>query len=99
MFLNYSNLNKYYIAIISGYLHDIMEDCNVSANVLSSEGISKKVIEVLKILTHDKNISYKDYIINISKNEIATLVKLSDLSNNMDIRRLKKFEDYEIKRQ
>ena len=92
------NLNKYYIAIIAGYLHDIMEDCNVSANVLSSEGISKKVIDVLKILTHDKSISYKDYIINISKNEIATLVKLSDLSNNMDIRRLKKLDNNTIRR-
>ena len=75
-----------------------MEDCNVSANVLSSEGISKKVIDVLKILTHDKSISYKDYIINISKNEIATLVKLSDLSNNMDIRRLKKIDNNAIRR-
>ena len=63
-----------------------------------SAGISLCVIDIVQKLTHDKKVPYADYIINIKKDNIARAVKLADLSNNMDIRRLNKFDNNAIRR-
>ena len=41
-------------------------------------------------MTHDPLIPYMDYIQKIKKNPIATAVKISDLKQNMNLKRLKK---------
>ena len=41
---------------------------------------------------------YFDFIDRVNGNDIARLVKIYDLEDNMDIRRLNKFGDYEQKR-
>lgn len=43
-----------------------------------------KVIEVLKLLTHEKEIPYMDYIKKLSTNPIAKKVKIADLMHNSD---------------
>jgi len=83
---------------VVGLLHDIMEDCGVTESDLSLAGISNETIRIVKILTHDKSDTYADYIIKISQDPIATLVKIEDLKHNMDITRLKKLDNNAIKR-
>ena len=41
---------------------------------------------------------YFDFIERVSKNDIGRIVKIYDLENNMDIRRLSEFGEYEQKR-
>ena len=44
--------------------------------------------EAVRLLTHDKNISYFEYIRAIKKNPVARAVKLADLEHNSDQSRI-----------
>ena len=52
------------------------------------------VIEALKLLTHDQDVDYFDYVREIKKNPIAKKVKMSDLKHNMDLSRLDEVNEY-----
>lgn len=66
-------------------LHDTIEDTSFDENFLREKGISEEVLKILSYLTHDKdNVSYDDYIDRICENVDAMLVKLSDLTDNLD---------------
>lgn len=66
-------------------LHDTIEDTPFDENFLREKGISEEVLKILSYLTHDKdNVSYDDYISRICENVDAMLVKLSDLTDNLD---------------
>lgn len=45
--------------------------------------VSIQVWSALHSLKHSKNISYQEYIENVSKNKLATKVKLADIFHNM----------------
>ena len=70
-------------------LHDVIEDHGdlYSFESLKSNGFNDYIIDALKLLTHNDNISYMDYIKEIGKNDIAKSVKIADLKHNLDIRR------------
>lgn len=66
-------------------LHDVLEDTPYDEQFLIQQGIGQEVVNVLKLLTHDKeNTSYEAYIDKICTNPDAMLVKLSDLADNLD---------------
>lgn len=69
-------------------LHDVVEDTNYSFDDLIKEGFSDDIIEALKLLTHDSNVPYLDYVYMIKENSLATKVKLADLKHNSDLSRL-----------
>lgn len=81
-------------------LHDVVEDHGDKYNFeyLEKEGFNKEIIDALKVLTHKKDVPYMDYIVEISKNDIAKKVKIEDLKHNMDSRRTygKKAKKYDI---
>ena len=81
-------------------LHDVIEDHGdkYSFEYLENEGFNKKIIDALKLLTHKKDVPYMDYIVEISKNNIAKKVKIEDLKHNMDSRRTsgEKAKKYDI---
>ncbi|MBP3463523.1 MAG: HD domain-containing protein [Clostridia bacterium] len=82
---------------IVALLHDVVEDTDVEMEDLEKE-FSDTVITALKLLTHDKNVDYMEYVTKIKSNPIARKVKLADLSHNMDRTRLKKITEEDIKR-
>ena len=55
---------------ITALLHDIVEDTNTTFDDLRKLGFSDNVINALKLMTHDKNVDYFEYVKNISKNPI-----------------------------
>lgn len=67
-------------------LHDVLEDTELKAEDLLSEGIPADVVEAVLLLTRDRNISYAAYIDGLiaSGNRDALLVKQADLKHNMD---------------
>lgn len=83
---------------ILAVLHDVLEDCNVPAEQLIEEGIPKELVEKLKILCKGKNEDYFHYINRITNDKAAINVKLSDLRDNMDLKRLKEITEKDIKR-
>lgn len=70
-------------------LHDVIEDHSdeYSFDYLRQAGFNENIINALKLLTHDKDVPYMDYIAQIKKNALATKVKIADLKHNLDISR------------
>jgi (p)ppGpp synthase/HD superfamily hydrolase len=85
-------------AKIVGLLHDVVEDTSVTFEELKAEGFSKDVLAALRLLTHDSELPYEDYIQQVKTHPIATEAKLADLEDNMDIRRLQEVDEKAAKR-
>lgn len=84
---------------IVGVLHDVIEDTDWTFESLAEEGFSQEVISALRCLTKlHENENYDDFIERVRKNPLATAVKINDLSDNMDIRRLPYLSDKDVKR-
>ena len=84
---------------ITGVLHDVVEDSNWTFGMIEAEGFSKEVVEALRCLTkQSESEPYDKFIARIKKNPLAVAVKLNDLTDNMDIRRLPYLSDKDIKR-
>ena len=84
---------------IVGVLHDVVEDAGWTFEQLAAEGFSKEVIAALKCVTKtSENENYDDFIERVKKNPLATAVKINDLTDNMDIRRLPYLSDKDVKR-
>lgn len=75
-------------AMIVAVLHDVVEDTDVTIDQLAEAGFSNAVLEAISMLTHDKNIPYMDYIMGLASNDLARQVKITDLSDNMDLSRI-----------
>ena len=73
---------------ICAVLHDVIEDTDVTPDILRKNGFSDEVIEVLECLTKCDGESYDDFITRVLKNEIACRVKLADLFDNMNLERI-----------
>lgn len=81
---------------IVALLHDVVEDTELTFDDLKEYPI--EVIEALKLLTHDPNVEYMDYVKEIAKNEIARTVKIADLTHNSDLTRLDIIDEKALKR-
>jgi len=84
-------------AIIVALLHDVVEDTNVTFEALQ-ELLTPDELSALKLLTHNDEVPYFDYIRLIGENTLATKVKLADLKNNMDLSRLPVVTEKDLKR-
>lgn len=80
-------------------LHDVVEDTNMTFEELEGYGFYKEIIDALKLLTHDKNVPYMDYVLKIKDNKIAREVKLADLRHNSDLSRLDVVTKKDLERQ
>lgn len=83
---------------IVALLHDVVEDTDIGFNELIEMGFSNKIIEALKLLTHDDSVPYEQYIDMIKSNDIARAVKLADLRHNSDLSRLDIIDEKALKR-
>ena len=84
---------------IVGVLHDVVEDIDWTFERLAAEGFSAEVIGALRCVTKlSENEPYDKFITRVKENPLAVAVKLNDLSDNMDIRRLPYISDKDVKR-
>ena len=79
-------------------LHDVIEDSKLTFEDLLNEGFSERVVAGLRLLTHQKGVSYDDYIDAMRGNRDALRVKREDLRDNSDITRLKGVTEKDLKR-
>ena len=85
------------IECIIALLHDVVEDTKVTFEQLEKE-FSKEIIEILKLLTHDKETDYMEYVKKIKENPIAKKVKIADIIHNADETRLETITENDILR-
>lgn len=83
---------------VAALLHDVVEDTDYTFADLEQMGFSETVIASLRLLTHDENVPYMDYVAQIKPNPIAKAVKLADLAHNSDPSRLDKVDDRALAR-
>lgn len=94
-----SNVGENISAIIVALLHDVVEDSAKTFDELQREiPLTADELQALKLLTHDKNIPYLDYVKQIKTNELAAQVKAADLRHNADLSRLKNPAEKDLKR-
>ena len=81
-------------------LHDVVEDSKEwSFERLEQEGFAPEIIEALRCVTKlSAEEPYDKFIARVKGNPLAVAVKLNDLSDNMDIRRLPYLSDKDVKR-
>ncbi len=73
--------------MIAGFLHDVVEDTDLTFDDLLERGVDTEIVDALRLLTHDKQqMSYTDYVecIATSGNQTALHVKLNDLTHNLN---------------
>jgi len=84
--------------MIVAVLHDVIEDTAVSLANLRQAGFPSAVLEALDCLTRRENESYDAFIARVKENPLARKVKMVDLEDNLDIRRLKHLTESDLKR-
>jgi hypothetical protein len=84
---------------IVGVLHDVIEDTHWTFEDLEKEGFSKEVIDALKCVTKiSEDEDYAEFITRVKINPLAVKVKLNDLTDNLDIKRMPEVLESDLKR-
>lgn len=84
---------------IVAVLHDVAEDGAVGLERLRGLGFPDRIVEALDALTRrEGKETYAEYIERLSGNRMARRVKLADLEDNMDVRRLARIGEVEAER-
>lgn len=69
-------------------LHDTIERAGLSKKDLLRAGMPSAVVRAVQLLTHEDGISYADYVIRLKRDRLARTVKIADLLDNADLRRV-----------
>ena len=80
------------------YLHDVIEDTELTLEDLYEYGFSKEILEAVDIITKKRGEDYQSYLNSVKKNKLARAVKLADLRHNSDLTRLTEVTEKDIKR-
>src|SRR6266542_3765456 len=75
-------------AMIAAVLHDVVEDSGWTLEQLRGEGFSEEVLLAVDCLTRRDGESYDEFVARAQANPIARRVKIADLEDNMNVKRL-----------
>jgi (p)ppGpp synthase/HD superfamily hydrolase len=80
---------------IVAVLHDVVEDSRGKANEVTLDGLRrmgypKRVVDAIGGVTRREGESYEHFVLRSKHNPISRRVKLADLLDNMDVRRLRR---------
>lgn len=73
----------------TAWLHDVIEDTEVTLADLAAQNIPERVIEAVDILTKKSGYDTDEYLAAVKAHPIAALVKRADIRHNMAPSRLK----------
>ena len=80
------------------YLHDVVEDTDVTLADLKEAGFSTAVLDAVNAMTHRKDEPREEYLKRVKANPLARRVKLADLTHNSDLSRIPDPKEKDIKR-
>jgi (p)ppGpp synthase/HD superfamily hydrolase len=79
-------------------MHDLLEDTPVTSEMLLGEGFSAEVVSALEGVTRRSHESYAEFVQRAKNDPVARQVKLADLEDNMDVRRLQQITPKDAQR-
>lgn len=80
------------------YLHDVIEDTELSLEDLREYGFSEEVLKAVDVITKKKGQDYQIYLNSVKENKLARVVRLADLRHNSDLTRLINITEKDIER-
>ena len=86
------------IARTVAVLHDVVEDTDWTLDDLRSEGFSEDILHALDSVTKREGEDYEHFVQRSASNPLGRRVKLADLEDNMDLRRLPELADKDVPR-
>jgi len=70
-------------------MHDVVEDTSITLEDLRRRGFPERELAAIDALTRRKDSeTYEEFIARVKTNPLARRVKLADLADNLDVRRL-----------
>ena len=75
-------------AMMAAVLHDVVEDSDWTLEQLRGEGFSEEVLKAVDCLTRRSGESYDEFVARAQANAIARRVKIADLEDNMNVKRI-----------
>jgi (p)ppGpp synthase/HD superfamily hydrolase len=85
-------------AKMAAVLHDVVEDTAISLEDLRQKGFSEAVLTAVDCLSRREGESYEEFIERVETNPIAREVKIADLEDNMNIRRINEIKPKDLER-
>ena len=83
---------------IVAVLHDTLEDTEIMKEDLLDAGFGEEIVEAIACLTRNHNEKYMDFIARCKNNNLARVVKIADLADNIDLTRIKNPTEKDYKR-
>lgn len=83
---------------IVAILHDVVEDTDWTFDDLRKEGFPPEILDALDCVTKREGEPYEEFVKRSASNPIARRVKLADLEDNMDVRRMLATTDKDLAR-
>lgn len=84
---------------IVALLHDTIEDTDITPEYLLDKGFPQEIVDAVLSVTKRDGESYEDFVARAKQNPIGRMVKIHDLEDNMDLRRLNELTDEMVSRQ
>lgn len=85
-------------AMMAAVLHDVVEDTGWTLEQLRAEGFPDEVLEAVDCLTRRGGENYQEFVGRVQTNPIARQVKIADLEDNMNIRRINQLGAKDLER-
>ncbi|MCX8073105.1 MAG: GTP pyrophosphokinase [Candidatus Binatia bacterium] len=86
------------VARMAAALHDVVEDTSYTPDDLRRLGFPVEVVDAVDALTRRPGELYEDFVRRAAAHPIARQIKLADLEDNMDIRRLPHLREADLER-
>ena len=77
--IGYSDFDAEVVAL----LHDVVEDTDVTLEALKGEFGPGRICSAIDAITRRKGETYREYIVRLSGNKLARIVKLADLDDHL----------------
>lgn len=71
-----------YVAV--AWLHDVIEDTYHTPETLLADGVPERIVDSVVAITKTDDVSYLDYILSVSGDSTARVVKMYDIEDNMN---------------
>ena len=84
--------------MMAAILHDVVEDTDWTLDQLRSEGFSEEIVEAVDCLSRREGETYEAFTERVKTSAIARRVKVADLEDNMDVKRLPDVTERSVER-